>query len=572
MKDNRMAVPRLALALVLAVATAASSPTHAQVTVDDWSPPRRLEPAARAQARLVAELRTRPQDADAHLRYGRSLARELETGRISDWRQAAAAFEFALQLDPTLPTARAELGRVYAFAGRSRLAEQLLAEHLAVQGGDAPALADYALAALRNGDLAQALWAARAAAGLSGARGPLTAAAMATGIAGSTDAPDALARLRRLDSGAGDRVAADIAAWRRAAALALALAPAQSPIAAPPSVAPSATDWRACDPAAANAGNYSAYTSTTQPLGPQPLAALPAPCAGAPPPAMVVIEAVIVRQRDESSDLRGVNLLSTLQLVARGRFDVSGRDPATQGKGFLTLSLPDNGLTYLLDILDDRTARTEVLAKPSLVALDRSPSVFFSGATLTVPVSGQYSSTLQEKAIGVSLSVTPTFVSDGEMLLAVNAGRSFLEDGLDAQLDQAIQTTTNNVSANVRLRFGETLVLSGLVERESLGQRSAVPGLGRMPIGNLLLSSRTRQTLRNNVIVLLTPRRPDEGGARPEGDDSLLPVRYDQRLAEAFAANARQQTPEAGSLDDLGQALRRADLLTRLPLPSLESP
>lgn len=609
--SRRRAAPWFALSLAIV----AAAPAQAGVSIVEWAVGRRGEPeAARERAEIVAQIRSRPQDAELHLRHGRVLSREYLTHHNPDWRPAAAAFEFAIQLDPSLSEARLELGRLYAAVGRAGLAQQTLAEYVSLQGGDSGAFADLSLAALRAGDLAMALWAGRKAVNLSPGAHETAAAALAAGAVAAPDAAVLLDRLRALDAARAATVARDAAAWRQGATLAAALpepAPLVAAHAAPaaplpvpgsaaswPSATPVATtgpmltpDWRACDPiaAAARSATYSSYAasslgqggqgystgSSSTPLGPTPLPPLAGPCAQTPQPPMAVIEAVIVRQVDEMSESRGINLLSTLQLVARGRLRIAEERPAgapPTNSNFLTLSLPDNGLTYLLDILDDRTVRTDVLAKPSLVALDRTPSLFFSGSTISVPVAGQYSSSLEEKVIGVSLAVTPTFLSSDEMLLAVNAGRSFLEQGLDAQLDQGIQTSTNTVTANVRMRFGETLVLSGLIEREEDLGKSETPLLGRLPIGNLFLAERDRRSLRHNVLVLLTPRRPNETGHHPNTDDSLLPERYDRRLAEAVAALARVETPEAAALDDLSRRLARADLLDKLPITPSATP
>lgn len=598
---------RLARGLPLVLgAFLVAAPAGANPSIVEWAVSRRTEPeAARERAEVVAQLRARPQEAGMHLRHGRLLVQEYLAHRSADWRPAAAAFEFALQLDPSLATARLELGRLYAAVGRTGVAQQVLAEYVSLQPGDAAALADLSVAALRSGDLTVALWAGRKAAALSGGAHETAAAALAAGAVGAPDAASLLERLRGLDAARAAAVSRDVAAWRQGAAIAAVLPqPAPQVTAAPlaPAPAPSAAatpwpqtgatpaggpmltaDWRACDPIAAAARaaalsslsttlsqSTSGYSnSTAAPIAPQPLPPLAGPCADTPRPPMAVIEAVIVRQVDEISETRGINLLSTLELVARGRLRIAEERPAGSApanNNFLTVSLPDGGLNYLLDILDDRSVRADVLAKPSLVALDRTPSLFFSGATITVPVTSQYSGSLQEKVVGVSLAVTPTFLSEDEMLLAVNAGRSFLETELDAHVDQGIQTTTNTVTANVRMRFGETLVLSGLIEREDDRFRTETPLLGRLPLGNLFLAQRVRSSTRHNVLVLLTPRRANETGQNRNVDDSLLPERHDRRLADAVAALARAETPEAAALDELARGLIRADLLDKLPI------
>ncbi|QPQ54756.1 hypothetical protein IC614_10575 [Allosphingosinicella flava] len=552
-------------------------PAGAQPRLQEWRPVRGSEPALDHQRKtLIAQLRSRPQDANLHLNYGRLLAADYIGRRKADWRAAAAAYEMALELDPSLSTARLELGRFYAHVGRFKLAAQLLAEHVAVQSGDLGAFGDLGLTGLRAGDFTLAAWAARKASG-----SPDNETRLKSGfVLSALNLPEGAQLLQGVEGAA--RAAGDAVYWQNAAALSLvAAAPPKGPayslegaipqVGGTPSSQGSAavTDWRTCDnqPALSQNSSFSQYGGNSGSIGPSPLPPLPSPCAGQQPPRMAYIEAVIVRQREETNDSRGINLLNTLQVVANGRLRLGEERPggtATSYPNFLTISLPANGLSYFLDILDNGSLRTDVLARPSLVALDRTPSIFFSGATITVPVSGQYSGTLQEKAIGVSLAVTPTFLSDDELLLAVDAGRSFLQPEIEADLEQGIQTGTNSVTANVRMRFGETLILSGLVEREDERETSKVPGLGDIPILNLAFKNKINRKLNNQVIILLTPRQPNASGSGP-ADDSNFAKRYDGRLAAALRRVAQQETPEADKLDGLARAFIAADLLDKLP-------
>jgi Flp pilus assembly secretin CpaC len=114
--------------------------------------------------------------------------------------------------------------------------------------------------------------------------------------------------------------------------------------------------------------------------------------------------------------------------------------------------------------------------------------------------------------VGVSLSVTPTFISGDTMLLAVKAARTFFEIGTpNSSFDQQVQTSRNAVIANVMIKFGQTLVLSGLSERETSETSTGVPGLKDLPLVQYLFGNNTKHEMTKSVVFMLTPRAPVTG-------------------------------------------------------------
>ena len=103
-----------------------------------------------------------------------------------------------------------------------------------------------------------------------------------------------------------------------------------------------------------------------------------------------------------------------------------------------------------------------------MIALAGEESTFFSGVTINgAATSGTGDSVSIEEEIGVSLSVTPDFISDTKVYLSIAAERTFLIDPKKSVLyEYRLDTTKTNVQANVVLNIGETLPCSGL--RESL--------------------------------------------------------------------------------------------------------
>lgn len=241
--------------------------------------------------------------------------------------------------------------------------------------------------------------------------------------------------------------------------------------------------------------------------GTERLAALPSPCKGVPLPRMAVVDVTLIRTQEMTKYGQGVNLLDGLKVVLSGERSYNS-DNIPKRSVTRSIGLPSAGIPYSLNIFNAGDTTADVIARPSLLALDRTPATFFSGSTVSVAISGQYGGNLNDKAIGVSLSVTPTFIDDERLLLAVKGVRSFIEPAQFAGFDQSVTASNNTVSTNVIMRFGETLILSGLREREHTRNKDGVPLLRDIPALQYLFSQQSQGDFAHHVLILITPRRP----------------------------------------------------------------
>ncbi|MGE4398749.1 MAG: hypothetical protein AB7D29_04415 [Campylobacterales bacterium] len=243
------------------------------------------------------------------------------------------------------------------------------------------------------------------------------------------------------------------------------------------------------------------------------LQALPSPCAGKPLPRMTIIDAAIILADDSTYQSRGINLLDSLKTV----FSWSDIITKTTNNGLATterirksgIGLPDGGITYSLNIANNQNYHNHILARPSLVALDRQPATFFSGASVTVSISGQVSGgDLVEKPIGIGLSVTPTFVDDETLLLAVKITRSSV--GLNdapGDFNESMHVYKSGVSTSVIMKLNQTLILSGLIEKENETGTSATPAMEDIPVAGYLFGNKTKQNIQKSLLVVITPRK-----------------------------------------------------------------
>lgn len=239
-------------------------------------------------------------------------------------------------------------------------------------------------------------------------------------------------------------------------------------------------------------------------------------------PRMVTIDVVMIRSDEINRTNKGVNLLNGLQLqysasnvTTKNSTEVFDPDtsnsPVNTFSRALTSSISVPAVNYNLNIFNDNDARHEILARPTLISMDGRPSTFFSGATLNVAIDGNSGSSgsIQPIPIGVNLTVTPQFIDDETIKLEVSAGREFVEEpNVNASFSKFVQTSKNTVAVNVVMKFEETLIVSGMSEKESSTVRDGVPLLKSIPLVQYFFSNEKTLDYTRSVLILLTPQRP----------------------------------------------------------------
>lgn len=253
---------------------------------------------------------------------------------------------------------------------------------------------------------------------------------------------------------------------------------------------------------------------------------------------MVLVDVVIVRSEERHSTDKGVNLLSGLTATLGGTTLAYNQTNYLRGAGPSTASLvwaPTLSIAssaYALNIFNDNYDRNEVLARPTLVAEDGKRSGFFSGAVWHVELDGTSGSegTVTDVPVGIKLEVTPTFRTDDRVGLNISASREFIEGrSANANFTNFAQTSRTEIVANVTLKFNDTLVLSGLSEKETERLNDGVPFLQDLPVIQYLFSHEDTLDYTKSIIILLTPREPRFTHA--DGTEKIEPG-LDQKVAQ----------------------------------------
>ncbi len=267
-------------------------------------------------------------------------------------------------------------------------------------------------------------------------------------------------------------------------------------------------------------------------------------------PRMLLVDVVLLSTQELMATSKGVNLFNALtlqlgsfanNLPAYSRVFTSdafdGGEPSTSRSITRAVTIP--ALSYSLNIANANSSLNEVLARPTLAAIEGETSEFFSGINLSAGVvsaseEGGVTVIPVEKSFGIRLSVTPNFLPQGRVQLKVEASRTALNAAVDnPSVAYQIEIAETTANANVVMNMGQTLVLSGLSEKSSSRTRDGVPFLQDVPGLQYLFSQRRANDLQRSVLILVTPRESVQITEAAPGDSDPMAERM-KRLRDQF--------------------------------------
>lgn len=251
-------------------------------------------------------------------------------------------------------------------------------------------------------------------------------------------------------------------------------------------------------------------------------------------PQQILIEATILRaslSEDNSlgvdftvlggvdfNALSAVNESSTtgtgLNQALTGSIMESGKAGAINDRGFvagraggggLNIGVVKNNVGVFVQALEGITD-TVVLANPKVLALNKQ-----KGEVIVGRKDGYMTSTTTESSTvqtvefletGTRLVFRPYIGDDGYIRMEIHPEDS--SGGLAGEANLPFKITTE-VTSNVMVKDGNTIVIGGLFREDSNTSRGQVPFLGNLPLAGALFRKQSDHTLREEVIILLTP-------------------------------------------------------------------
>ena len=188
--------------------------------------------------------------------------------------------------------------------------------------------------------------------------------------------------------------------------------------------------------------------------------------------------------------------------------------------GGLKFGFLDSNLGAFIEALE-QVGDTNVIANPRLMVLNKQRAEIQIGEkkgyinqTVTETSSSQ---SVEFLDIGAQLRLRPFISSDGLIRMEVHPE---LSDG-DVKVENNFtlpNKTITQVTTNIMVRDGCTVIIGGLIKEELTTTTTQIPVLGNLPVVGFAFRQSDEKTERHEVLVLITPRIVYEPGTCQEGE------------------------------------------------------
>lgn len=201
----------------------------------------------------------------------------------------------------------------------------------------------------------------------------------------------------------------------------------------------------------------------------------------------------------------------------------------------------------IMEYLETRS-NTDILSHPRITTLDNQEANILVGQIIGIPTYERNSETGQmeitgyeEKQVGVKLNVIPHVNVEGDITVTLKPEISALlrYDTLDASRGIVAPVfSTREATTQVMIGDGETIMIGGLISKQSIDSVDKVPLLGDIPfIGEALFTKTNKDIDRTEVIIFLTVRLISEKWVPPAGSAAAFaqfPSPHDAEVWEAI--------------------------------------
>lgn len=151
-----------------------------------------------------------------------------------------------------------------------------------------------------------------------------------------------------------------------------------------------------------------------------------------------------------------------------------------------------------------QTGNAWELATPQLSARSGGVADFLVGGEVPIPVTRELGETsVQFKPFGIRLHIEPVINSEGDIAANLETEISRIDPSINVAGFPGF--ITRRVSAELNVREGQTIVISGLVDANASKSFDKVPGLGQIPILGALFTSRNFRSDRTELVIFVTP-------------------------------------------------------------------
>jgi len=180
--------------------------------------------------------------------------------------------------------------------------------------------------------------------------------------------------------------------------------------------------------------------------------------------------------------------------------------------GFQIANLLDGNILDLELSALEAENKGEIIASPRITVANQQEAYIEQGTEIPfVQATSSGATSVEFKKAVLSLKVTPHITPDNRIILNLVVTQDTRGDTVSTSTGPAVAIDTQEISTQVLVENGETIVLGGIFQQVSTNDVTKVPLLGDIPyFGNLFKTTSTIEQKRE-LLIFVTPKIIEEG-------------------------------------------------------------
>ena len=268
----------------------------------------------------------------------------------------------------------------------------------------------------------------------------------------------------------------------------------------------------------------------------------------------VILEAKILEIELSEGFQSGINLQALGDGEVNAAYGSGDIDQSIAGTP-LSLNLNFTDFSGVIKLLESQ-GNVQVISSPRILTLNNQKAIFKVGqesyyltAANTTAFGTQgtgnvvnSNSNLEPFFSGIALDVTPQISEAGDIILHIHPILSEVKEEVKRILDNDFplaSSATRESDTIARVRNGEVIVISGLMQTRSRGSTSGIPGVDEIPIISRPLEQNERTTVKTELVILLRAIVDDKDAMQRSIDDSIERVKKLRARIDPFYRGER---------------------------------
>ena len=178
----------------------------------------------------------------------------------------------------------------------------------------------------------------------------------------------------------------------------------------------------------------------------------------------------------------------------------------------------------------------KILAEPEIIATNGQPATLLSGGEFPIVVPQSLGTvSIQYREFGVRMEAVALVLGNGNLRLTLQPEVSDRDDahGVTINGTTVPALTVRRVNTQVEMKFGQTLMLAGLISNTQRTSMRKIPFLGELPYIGAAFSQKQTTEAETEIVITVTPELVaplDEGQVPPGGPGQFTDAPTDREL------------------------------------------